>query len=143
MCEPFSDQRDWARAQMTEVGYAQPIRTAIERLLEVWWTQNHTQESAETTLVGFSSLAQGHSLITRSPTEEVWVPLKPGNVVIRDLVRVRNDAYKADTGRMHNGRRGAVVGIRYGDVIVRYDDGKQPPFDGIHHSPHALEKRVR
>lgn len=143
MYEPHSERKEWARTQMTEARYPQEVQTAVERLLEVWYTQRHNNQTQELTLEGFAKLAQGHALIPVTEENETWVQLKPGNVVIRDVVRVRHDAYAGEVGQHHNGRRGRVVAIRHGDIIVRYEDGKQPPGDGVHHSPHALEKRVR
>jgi hypothetical protein len=128
---------------MSEAAYPQSVTTAVERLLEVWYTQNHTPQTLQLTLDGFTKLAQGHALVAPADNNEQWVPLKPGNVVIRDLVRVKFDAYSGEAGQHHNNRRGRVVAIRHGDIIVKYDDGKQPPGDGVHHSPHALEKRIR
>lgn len=141
MYEPHQERREWARAQMSEANYPQDVTTAVERLLEVWYTQRHTAQTQELTLDGFTKLARGHAIVMEQPDEK-WVPLKPGNVVVRDYVRVKFDAYAGEVGAHHNNRRGRVVGIRHGDIIVRYDDGKQPPGDGVHHSPHALEKRI-
>jgi hypothetical protein len=143
MYEPNSERRDWARAQMTEANYPQEVKTAVERLLEVWYTQRHSGQTHDLTLDAFNKLAQGHAIVVADSGDETWVQLKPGNVVIRDQVRVKFDAYSGEVGTHHNNRRGRVVAIRHGDIIVRYDDGKQPPGDGVHHSPYALEKRVR
>jgi hypothetical protein len=143
MYEPDSDRRDWARAQMTEANYPQDVRTAVERLLDVWWTQRHTPDTGPLTLDAFNKLAQGFAIVTKKDENETWVAVKPGNIVIRDLVRVKFDAYRGEVGQHHNDRRGRVVGIRHGDVIVKYDDGKLPSSDGVHHSPFVLEKRVR
>lgn len=143
MYEPDSEHRDWARAQMTEARYPQEVQTAVERLLDVWWTQRHSTQTRDLTLDGFTKLAQGHALATPEEENETWVQLKPGNVVIRDAVRVKHNAYAGQVGEQHNGRRGRVVAIRNGDIIVRYEDGKQPPGDGVHHSPYALEKRTK
>lgn len=142
----MSDQNpiplDWAHQQMNDVGYPQQIKTAIERLLDVWWTQNHSDQSRTLTLEGFVKLAQGQSLVVESD-DEVWDPVKPGQIHVRDEIRVRADAYSDQpTGRAHNGRRGVVVAIRNGDVIVNYTDGRTPPGQGVHHSPHALERRI-
>lgn len=142
MFEPNKERRDWARAQMTEARIPQPVTTAVERLLEVWYTQNHTEQTRDLTIGTFEQLARGFALV-QTPGDELWIAAKPGGLVIRDRVRVKADAYAGDPGRMHNGRLGVIVGIRHGDIIVKYDDGKHPPFDGVHHSPHALEKRVR
>lgn len=135
---------DWARQQLTDAGYPQQIKTAIERLLEVWWTQNHTHQTRQLTLEAFDKLAQGQALIPEVEGDEVWEPVKPGSIYVRDTIRVRFDAYNDElTGRNHNGRRGVVVAIRSGDVIVNYTDGRMPEGKGVHHSPHSLEKLVK
>lgn len=128
---------------MSAASYPQAITTAVERLLEVWWTMNHTEQSSQLTLDSFQSLARGYSLTRDDAPEAVWVPVKPGNIVRGEYVRVRNEAYKDQVGHIHNGRTGRVVAVRHGDVIVKYDDSRTPQFDGVHHSPHVLEKRVR
>ena len=53
-----------------------------------------------------------------------------------------HDAYEGDLGRVHNGRRGKVVAVRYGDVIFKSTDGKSPVLDGAHYTPYKLEKLV-
>jgi len=58
-------------------------------------------------------------------------------------VRVKLDAYQGSTGSLHNGRRGKVVGIRYGDIIFKSNDNREPILDGAHYSPHQLQKRVQ
>ena len=50
--------------------------------------------------------------------------------------------FDGEQGKAYNGRRGRVVGVRYGDVIVKTDDGKTPVLDGIHFKPENLEKLV-
>ena len=45
-------------------------------------------------------------------------------------------------GKIHNGRRGKIVSIRYGDIIVKTTDGKEPMMEGFHYTPQQLEKRV-
>lgn len=133
---------DWAREQMNDLNVDQATRTAVERLLEVWWTQNHSDRSRDLTLSTFDHLARGESLVKE--TDEVWEPVKPGSIAVRDEVRVRSDAYSDQpTGRAHNGRRGVVVAIRSGDVIIRYTDGRTPEGNGVHHSPHALERLLK
>jgi hypothetical protein len=41
---------------------------------------------------------------------------------------------------MHNGRRGRVVAVRYGDVIFNSTDNKKPLLEGAHYPPNFLEK---
>jgi hypothetical protein len=32
--------------------------------------------------------------------------------------------------------------VRYGDIIVKTNDGKEPVLDGVHYKPYDLEKLV-
>lgn len=143
MYEPNEDQRKWARTQLDEASYPKPTSDAVISLLDVWWRQAHSEESRELTLDAFQKLARGFALAIASDPDEVWEQAKPGFISRGDQVRVRADAYRGPAGQAHNGRRGRVVGVRRGDVIVKYEDGKYPPNDGVHHSPHSLEKRIR
>jgi hypothetical protein len=92
----------------------------------------------------FSKLALGKAL--SEPTaaaDEIWVPAQPGQLTVGDEVRVLSDAFTDKTGIMHNGRRGKIAAIRYGDVIFKSTDGKEPSLDGVHYSPYKLEKRIK
>jgi hypothetical protein len=55
---------------------------------------------------------------------------------------VRADAFEGQLGTLHNGRRGVVVGVRYGDVIIKTTDGKTPVLEGAHYPPDKLEKLI-
>ena len=63
-------------------------------------------------------------------------------IVVADEVRVKWNAFDGEMGKLHNGRRGKVVSIRYGDIIVKTTDGKEPVLEGFHYTPQQLEKRV-
>jgi hypothetical protein len=67
----------------------------------------------------------------------------PGQLVVGDEVRVLANAFTDKVGVAHNGRRGRVVAIRYGDVIFKSTDDKEPLLDGTHYSPYKLEKRIK
>ena len=53
-----------------------------------------------------------------------------------------SDAFDNKSGKDFNGRRGRVVGIRYGDIIIKSDDNKAPLLEGVHLRPDQLEKRL-
>jgi hypothetical protein len=89
----------------------------------------------------FSLLGLGHAYV-KTNKNELWMPVRPGDIKTADEVRVRADAYEGETGTLHNGRRGVVVGVRYGDVIIRSTDGKSPALEGAHYPPQMLEKLV-
>jgi hypothetical protein len=136
---------DWVRQQMNDAKVKVGSGNMILKLLEVWATDtklspNLAKEAAEV----FSKLALNQALSDAGePTEEVWVQAMPGFIVVGDEVRVKKDAFSDSSGTIHNGRRGKVTGIRYGDIIVNITDGKQPPLNGVHYSPDRLEKRVK
>lgn len=136
----------WAREQLERSGLEGDYAQLVEDLLDEYWTvsigHNFSARDAQEILNAFTSLAQGHVLVPDEP-EGVWVQAKPGNLVVRDTVRVRLDAYEGAAGLAHNGRVGVITAIRYGDVYVRYTDDKTEYRGLIHHSPHSLEKRVR
>jgi hypothetical protein len=135
---------EWAREQMSALKYEERMMTRVAQLLEVWWTQYHDNQSRDLTLETFGKLARGQALVVQSDVNEAWEPVKPGDIYVRNEIRVRFDAYTDEpTGRAHNGRRGVVVAIRNGDIIVNYTDGRMPEGQGVHHSPHSLERLVR
>jgi hypothetical protein len=117
----------------------------VLKLLEVWAAEsklspNLAKEAAEV----FSKLALNQALSEAGePADEVWVQAMPGFIVVGDEVRVKKDAFSDSSGTIHNGRRGKVTGIRYGDIIVNITDNKQPALNGVHYSPDRLEKRVK
>jgi hypothetical protein len=137
---------EWVRQQLQEAKIKVGSGNAVLKLLELWETMdkltpNLAKEAAEV----FSKLAVGKPLT--SPAEEnpneTWVPLQPGQIKVGDEVRVLADAFTDKAGVMHNGRRGKVVAVRYGDVIFTSTDGRSPDLDGVHYSPYKLEKRVK
>lgn len=135
---------DWAREQMKRLNVPKNHAALIERLLEVYWANPVSKEldpgTTEDMFKVFTELAQHHVLVGEAP-EGTWVQAKPGALVIRDVVRVRADAYTGPAGIAHNGRVGQIVAIRSGDIHVKYDD--EPDVSKIvRHSPFALEKRV-
>lgn len=133
---------DWVRKQLQERKARVGVGTTVLALLETWEAGKHTEKQNEEVIEIFSKLAMNIPLIEENK-EEVWAPLQPGFISVGDDVRVKIDAFKDETGRIHNGRRGKVVAVRYGDVIFKSTDDKQPVLDGTHYSPYQLEKRVK
>lgn len=136
---------EWVKEQLEAAKVKVGSGKAILKLLEAWdkiptLSPGMTEEALEV----FVLLAKGH-LIKQEESEDdyVWVDLQPGQITVGDTVRVKSDAFADKLGTIHNGRRGVVVGVRYGDVIFKSTDNKQPPLDGIHYSPYKLEKRYR
>jgi hypothetical protein len=134
---------DWVKAQLTEAKIKRGPGDAVIKLLETWeQLKIDDPKMMEEALQILGVLAMGHSLLAPY-ADEVWVEATPGQLKIADEVRIKTDAFQGDTGRVHNGRRGTIVGIRYGDIIVRSTDNKKPLLDGAHYSPFHLEKRVK
>lgn len=75
-----------------------------------------------------------------SDDQNQWVDAVPGELVNRDRVRVRLDAYAGTTGVKHNGKTGRVVTLRNGKAAVVYDNEsiETPP----QHEISALQKLV-
>ena len=133
---------EWVRAQMEEAKVKVGVGNAILKLLEEWEGMKLSDNQTKDVIDLFSRLALGHSIVPEKP-DELWVDAQPGSILVGDEVRVKADAYDGSTGAMHNGRRGKVVGVRYGDIIFKSMDDKTPVLDGAHYTPHLLQKRIR
>ena len=135
---------EWIREQMQEAKVKVGSGKAVLKLLEVWSKSELSPALAKEAIDVFSKLASNIALVSSGEKpDEVWIPLTPGNIVVGDEVRVLKDAFTDGPTIMHNGRRGTVVALRYGDVIFKSTDGKSPLLDGVHYSPYKLEKRIR
>lgn len=135
---------EWVKQQLEAAKAKVGSGNAVLKLLEVWEKEaklspNLAKEAVEM----FSKLALNIPLSVEQKSNEVWVPAQPGQLTVGDEVRVLPDAFADTTGVTHNGRRGKIIAIRYGDIIVNSTDGKTPELKGAHYSPYKLEKRVR
>jgi len=133
---------EWAKEQFVAAKVRVVVGKAVLELLNTWKTLDLKPDHAEAAVEVFSKLALNTSLV-EPPKDEVWVPVQPGFLNVGDLIRVMNNAFTDSTGQIHNGRRGVVVAIRSGDVIMRSNDDKTPFLDGVHYSPYKLERRVK
>lgn len=133
---------DWVKAQLTESRVRRGPGDAVLELLKTWEGIELSEELAKEAISIFSKLALNHALI-EDKSDEVWVPAQPGQLKVADEVRVKADAFDGKLGKTHNGRRGKVIAIRYGDIIVNSIDSKLPVLDGAHYSPYHLEKRIK
>jgi hypothetical protein len=136
---------EWVRQQMQDAKVKIGSGKMVLKLLETWAGSGELSPAlAKEAVQVFSKLALGHALAEPVVAQdEIWVPAMPGQLTVGDEVRVRNNAFDGDLGTTHNGRRGKITGLRYGDVIFKSTDGKAPLLDGAHYSPDKLEKRVR
>jgi hypothetical protein len=132
----------WIREQMQDAKVKVGVGNALLKLLATWEQMKLSDSQQKEVLALFNKLALGYA-ITPEIANEVWIDAQPGAITVGDQVRVKLDAYQGSTGSIHNGRRGRVVGIRYGDIIFKSNDDKQPLLDGAHYSPHQLQKRVQ
>lgn len=133
---------NWVKAQLEQAKVRKIVGDAVIKLIEVFdgfdkMTIEHQEKAVEL----FSKLALGHAYVVEN-TKETWVPVQPGQIKVADQVRVKSDAFDGPLGVAHNGRRGVVVGVRYGDIIIRTTDGKEPILDGAHYAPQKLEKLI-
>lgn len=139
--------KTWVLAQLDEAGVKDPlVRAEVGRILDAWEGIGTTVDPdiAEKALSLVSRLALGHSLVEpAAKEEEVWVDVIPGQIKVADTVRIKAQAFTGKTGQIHNGRVGKIVAIRYGDIIFKSTDNKNPVLDGTHYSPYNLEKRVK
>ncbi len=133
---------DWVKEQLQAAKVRKPVGDATMKLIELIDTIELSDSNREKVVEMFAILANGHAFIKENK-EETWVPARPGDIKVADQVRVKANAYSGEAGQAHNGRRGVVVGVRYGDIIVKTNDGKMPMLDGTHYSPYNLEKLVQ
>lgn len=132
---------NWVSSQMKEAKVKKSVGNAVISLLKSLEGLELDEGTRRSAVETFSRLALGHS-IARGSKDERWVPVRAGAIKVADEVRVRSDAFDGDLGRLHNGRRGVVVAVRYGDVIIKTTDGKKPALTGAHYPPDKLEKLV-
>jgi hypothetical protein len=135
---------EWVKQQLQEAKVKVGSGNAVMKLLQTWETMETlspglAKEAAEV----FSKLAINRSIIEpKEDPNEAWVPAQPGQIKVGDDVRVLADAFSDSTGVLHNGRRGKVIAVRYGDVIINSTDNQTPELKGVHYSPYKLEKKV-
>ena len=132
---------NWAKSQIEQAKVPVDVGISVVKLLEVWSTLNHEDSNDNKVTELFSLLACSVSIV-ESPSDEIWEAARPGFVRVGDEVRVMADAFEGELGQLHNGRRGRVVAVRYGDIIIKTTDGKEPVLDGSHYSPYKLEKLI-
>ena len=138
------DKREWASAQMAEAKVRAVVGRIVMKILDAWTPvpDSVKPEDVKTAFEVAGKLVLGHALVASSTGSEIWVSVKPGQIKVGDQVRVAFDAYTGELGALHNGRRGKVVAIRSGDIIVTTTDDKMPRLDGVHYAPVSLEKLV-
>ncbi len=132
---------NWIKSQLQAAKVRKPVGDATMKLIELLDSLDLTPEFRNKAVEMFSVLAKGH-VVVKEQKNENWIPVQAGFIKVADSVRVKADAFDGELGTIHNGRRGVVVGVRYGDVIIKSNDGKEPILDGAHYPPAKLEKLV-
>lgn len=132
---------NWVNEQLQAARVRKPVGNATIKLIEMFEEIELTDEQKAKAVEMFSKLALGHAYV-KTNRSETWVPARPGDIRVAETVRVKADAYTGELGTIHNGRQGRVTGVRYGDVIFKSTDGKEPVLDGAHYPPQMLEKLV-
>ena len=137
--------KQWVLDQLEAAKVKVGSGKAILKLLEAWGEiPELSDKMTEEVMTIFPKLALGHVLkVEENEDDYTWIPLQPGQVTVADVIRVKADAFSDKLGPIHNGRKGLVVAVRYGDIIVNSTDGKSPELKGVHYSPYKLEKRIR
>ena len=135
---------DWVKEQFSEIRIRVGVGKSILKLLETWNTMTLKDNEAKQVAELFAKLAQNQSVVPER-ADELWIDVIPGQIKVADVVRVKNSAYtETDLAVAHNGKRGTVVAVRSGDVIVKYDEkpSGSTAMDP-RHSPFKLQKRIK
>lgn len=138
---------DWIKQQLTQNKTKKAVGDSVLKLLTTWDEVKQKNEASKTInpqdIVDiFSKLAMGHALIQENKNEN-WVKAQIGQIKVADTVRIPFNAFDESTGKSNlNGRRGRIVAVRSGDIIIKTDDDKLPVLDGVHVRPEFLEKLI-
>jgi hypothetical protein len=134
---------DWVKEQLAQNKTRKAVANSVLQLLETWNSlKDKDSKNAAEIVEVFGKLALGHALIKENKNE-TWIPVQAGAIKVTEIVRVKFNAFDSGSGKEKlNGRRGKVVGVRYGDIIMKSNDDKLPVLDGTHFKPENLEKLV-
>ena len=136
--------RQWVASQLEQAKVTKQVGDSVIALMKVWETLDIKDKNAKTVVEIFSKLATNTAVVENAAEDEVWVPARPGAIKVGDTMMVLPDAYDhPELAPVHNGRRGRVVRISYGNIVLAYTDGKEPQISMAHHSPFKLKKLVR
>lgn len=134
---------EWVSEQLAQNKTRKAVAVAVLELLDTWNSlKGKDNKNAGEIAELFGKLALGHALVKENKDEN-WIPVQAGAIKVAETVRVKFDAFDSASGKSKlNGRRGKIVGVRYGDIIVKSNDDKLPVLDGTHFKPENLEKLV-
>lgn len=133
----------WVFQQLTDKKASKAAGDAAIELLKVWENLKLTSANKKEAVEIFTKLSMNQPLVVPADENEFWIQARPGDIKVGDEMMVLPNAYEEpELATIHNGRRGKVVRISYGDIILKYTDGKEPAVEGAHHSPWRLQKLV-
>lgn len=133
----------WVKDQMTKAKIRKGSGDMVLKLLDVWNKGDLSENLAKEALQVFKELAMGYAIAEEEvPLDGNWVECQPGNIKVADIVKVKSDAFTGVAGPRHNGRVCRVTAVRYGDIIVKSIDDREPRLEGTHYSPHDLFKLI-
>lgn len=136
--------KKWAIQQLSDSNTPVNVGGIVLEMLEYWnSTKTNNMDTQKKVIETFSKLALGIPVHIPKEEDEVWIPARPGAIKVGDEVLVLPNAYEGELAVIHNGRRGRVVAIRYGDIIVNSTDNKEPALVGTHYPPSLLQKLVK
>ena len=115
---------DWTQEQLTKAGAkGTAVGKIVENLLdvlEVAEIKHANVKDLDKALEYTAALAKGHPIVVESDDED-WLDLRGGDLVVRDVVRIKPDAYTGINGTLLNGKRGRVTAMRNGKITVLLD----------------------
>jgi hypothetical protein len=136
--------KSWVAQQLTDNGTKVSDGNAVVALLNTWESLKVTKPEQQKIIIEmFSKLSLGIPLVTATNENEEWVLARPGALKVGDEVLVLPNAFTGELAAIHNGRRGRVVAVRYGDIIVNTTDGREPELIGTHYNPMHLQKLIK
>jgi hypothetical protein len=135
--------KDWVKDQFTQVKVKVGVGKAILKMLETWEEIDLKEQDSRQALELLAKLGMNEYIVPPK-AGDAWADTQPGFIKVADIVRVRPDAYlEPELASLHNGKRGVIVAIRSGDVIVKYDDKPAGSNDvDPRHSPYKLQKKM-
>jgi hypothetical protein len=135
--------KDWVKDQFAQVKVKVGVGKAILRMLETWDEIDLKPQDAKQALELLAKLGMNEYIVPPK-ADDVWADSQPGFINVADIVRVKPDAYvEPELASAHNGKRGVIVAIRSGDVIVKYDDTPSGSTQvDPRHSPYKLQKKI-
>lgn len=132
---------DWTRDQLKHSDYADTdegvfVLTVLEALEKREYPVEQIDE-IDKILTYAGTLFKGQPVAIETEDEN-WVDLRGGDLVVRDTVRIKPDAYTGQAGRTNNGKRGRVTAMRNGKISVLLDG--DPVEQARGHDITALQK---